>query len=184
MGRKGKKALSLDKARSSLQAKHQQDQVDEDENSTFHGIKSKMVRQCITIIDNIPDPDERERLWRNPREHLCGDHDNCVPPNQFPAKKGRPPKNEEEGKQKQFKVRKRGAESPQIKGGLYKYRDKTVNFVRKAAHANDSYNKQITVYAPKKASPGVILTQRQRGLQQASIIRELYLFTKLSTLKE
>ena len=103
-------------------------------------------RPLILLYD---DSDERERLWRNPPEHLCGDHDNCVHPNQFPVQRGRPQKNEEEGKQKQFKVWKRGAESPQTKGGLYKYCDKTVNFVRNAAPENDSYNDQLIVYAPK-----------------------------------
>ena len=41
MGRKGKKALTLEKARASLQAKRQQDQVDEDENQHFDGIREE-----------------------------------------------------------------------------------------------------------------------------------------------
>ena len=64
---------------------------------------------------------------------------------------------QEEGKQKPFKFWKRGAENPQIKGGLYKYCDKTFNFVRNAAqktNAYESFNDQITVYAPKHIAWG------------------------------
>ena len=125
----------------------------------FHGIKGKMIAWGETIIDNIEDPDERERLWKNSPNHLVGDHQNCTHPSEFKKKRGRPPSSKAPKKIEDYSIWKKGKENPIVKNALSNYCEKTTPFIRNGSskintNANESLNSSMALYAPKRIAFG------------------------------
>ena len=104
------------------------------------------------MVHNIFDKNEREKQWKNSKNHYLGDHSNCVHPADMDyPKRGRPKKKGD--KEKTYWEWNEGKNDEILQKNLSDFLDITTPLVRntgpKRTQQCESVNAKIANYAPK-----------------------------------
>ena len=118
----------------------------------FAGLIAHLIQFFTYLVHNIFDKNEREKQWKNSKNHYLGDHSNCVHPADMDyQKRGRPKKKGD--KEKTYWEWNEGKNDEILQKNLSDFLDITTPLVRntgpKRTQQCESVNAKIANYAPK-----------------------------------